>query len=136
VEGVGLMKKTTLLNAEISRVVADMGHGDYLVIADAGLPVPPGAVKIDLAVKPGVPTFLEVLEAILSELEIEEVTIASEMKDKSPDLYREMKARFDGIMTEISHEEFKSRLNNVKAIIRTGEFKPFANIALRSGVVF
>ena len=130
------MKKTTLLNSEISRVVADMGHGDYLVIADAGLPVPFGTVKIDLAVKSGVPNFLEVLDAVLSELEVEQVTVASEMKGENPHLYAEMKAMFGGKMTEISHEEFKSASKDAKAIIRTGEFRPYANIALRSGVVF
>ena len=36
------MKKTPLLNVALSRVIAGMGHGDILVIGDAGLPVPPG----------------------------------------------------------------------------------------------
>lgn len=40
------MKKTTLLNIALSRTIAGMGHGDILVIGDAGLPVPPGVEPI------------------------------------------------------------------------------------------
>ena len=43
------MKKTPLLNIALSRVIASLGHGDVLVIGDAGLPVPPGVELIDLA---------------------------------------------------------------------------------------
>jgi len=130
------VKKTMLLNSELSRLVADMGHGDCIVIADAGLPVPPGTTKVDVAVKPGVPRFIDVLDAILSELQVERVAIACEMKDKNPDLYESVKSIFDGRMTEVSHEEFKAASKNARAIVRTGECKPYANIALYSGVVF
>ena len=43
------MKRTGLLNIELSQVIAGMGHGDVLVIGDAGLPVPKGVRRIDLA---------------------------------------------------------------------------------------
>ena len=47
------MKKTGILNSDISRVVADMGHMDWLGIGDAGTPVPKTTEKIDLAVSAG-----------------------------------------------------------------------------------
>ncbi len=43
------MKKTGILNQPISSVIAGLGHMDTLVIADAGLPIPPEAQRIDLA---------------------------------------------------------------------------------------
>ena len=43
------MKKTPLLNIALSRLIASLGHGDMVVIGDAGLPVPPGVELIDLA---------------------------------------------------------------------------------------
>ncbi len=49
------MKKTPLLNIALSRLVASLGHGDIVVIADAGLPVPKGIELIDLALTQGVP---------------------------------------------------------------------------------
>jgi len=51
------MKRTTLLHAELSEVIARLGHGDLLVIGDAGLPIPDGPRRIDLAVSAGVPRF-------------------------------------------------------------------------------
>jgi len=33
------VKKTPLLHAELSHLVATLGHGDAVVVADAGLPV-------------------------------------------------------------------------------------------------
>ena len=50
------MKKGTLINSEISHLVARLGHGDAVTICDAGLPVPPGVPRIDLAVCRGLPT--------------------------------------------------------------------------------
>ena len=58
------MKRTGILHAELSGLVAAMGHGDTLVIGDAGLPVPPGVRCIDLAVSPGVPRFQQVVDAV------------------------------------------------------------------------
>ena len=34
------MKKTKVINSDISRVIAQMGHFDKLSIGDAGMPVP------------------------------------------------------------------------------------------------
>ena len=49
------MKKTPLLNAELSAAIARLGHGDIIVIGDAGMPVPAGTPCIDLALTAGVP---------------------------------------------------------------------------------
>ena len=62
------MKKTPLLNIALSRLVASLGHGDIVVIADAGLPVPKGVELIDLALTQGVPDVASTLRALLSEM--------------------------------------------------------------------
>ena len=51
------MKKSGILHPELARVIASLGHGDGLCIADAGLPVPAGVLRIDLALGPGLPPF-------------------------------------------------------------------------------
>lgn len=51
------MQKIGILNSEIAKVLADMGHTDTIVIGDCGLPVPDGVKKIDLALKLGTPRF-------------------------------------------------------------------------------
>ena len=131
------MKKTKLINSEISSTVAKMGHTDTLTIGDCGLPIPNNVKRIDLALKYGVPTFLETLDTVLEELCVEEIIIASEIKEQNEEMYKELLKRFENIVIkEVCHEEFKEMTKNSKAVIRTGECTPYANVILKSGVVF
>ena len=131
------MKKSTLINSEISYEISKMGHTDSIVVCDSGLPIPSGVKRIDLALKKGLPTFLDTLDTILEEIEVEEVIIAEEIIEASNDLYKEIEKRFSNItITTVSHEDFKMLTKESKAIVRTGEFTPYANIILKSGVVF
>ena len=131
------MKKTGVINQPISTVISGLGHTDSLVIADAGLPIPDGVTRIDLALKEGVPSFLVTLEVILSEMQVEKAIIALEIKEKNPTIEKRIIEVLGHVPVEyISHENFKLETNTAKAIIRTGEFSPYANIILLSGVVF
>lgn len=131
------MKKIGVLNGPISEVIAKMGHYDMLMIGDAGLPIPPEVRRIDLALCQGVPGFIQTLHVVLSELKLQSVVIASEMKEVSPALYQKTLTELDGVEIEaVSHELLKEMSQKAVAIIRTGEFTPYANIILKSGVVF
>ncbi|MCH2078136.1 MAG: D-ribose pyranase [Rhodobacteraceae bacterium] len=125
------MKKTGILNAELSHVVASLGHGQMLVIGDAGLPVPPGVPCIDLAVRAGVPSFWDVLDTVLTEMEVERAIVATEA---SPEVMASFTPR---LPTEsVSHETLKSLTSDAIAVVRTGETVPYTNVVLVSGVVF
>jgi D-ribose pyranase len=114
-----------------------MGHLDMLVIADAGLPIPWETNRIDLALKKGVPGFLETLEVVLDELKLETAVIAEEIYSASPKMAEDIEELLGEIpIRKISHEEFKRITKNAKAVIRTGEFTPYANVILVAGVVF
>ncbi|MCA1323706.1 D-ribose pyranase [Herbaspirillum sp. alder98] len=130
------MKKTTLLNAAISQVIASMGHGDTLVIGDVGLPVPPGVPVIDLALTRGVPGFMQVLNAVLSELQVEHHVLAFELEQRSPALAAQIAHLALPGVRQVSHADFKDLTRQARAVIRTGECTPYANIILGSGVVF
>jgi D-ribose pyranase len=139
------MKKGVLLNSEISYIISKLGHGDSIVIGDSGLPIPDCCKRIDLAVSKGIPGFLDVLDAVFAEHRVEEVVLAKETKQTSPDIYQGIISRINELenresykikLTEVTHEDFKAMNKNSKAIIRTGEFTPYANILLKSGVVF
>ncbi|MBN7772950.1 D-ribose pyranase [Clostridium aminobutyricum] len=139
------MKKNALLNSEISYVIANMRHTDMLVIGDSGLPVPPGVPQIDLAVTKGIPDFLSVLKATLSELRVEKVILAEEISQASSKLHEEITELFHHIEKQeqinieiqyVTHEDFKAKTIGSKAVVRTGECTPYANIILVSGVVF
>ncbi len=131
------MKKTGILNQPISAVIAGMGHKDTLVVADAGLPIPPETERIDLALTEGVPTFLETVRVVLTEMEVEKAIVAEEMETVSPQLHAALQELLGDIPLEVStHLILKEQTRSARAVVRTGEFTPYANVILVAGVVF
>ena len=133
------MKDAVLLNSEISYEIAKLGHTQTITIGDAGLPVPKNLKRIDLAVTKQIPTFLQVLDALLTEMKVEKITLADEIKTKAPELHEQILQRFkQGEVTieYVKHEQFKKMTEQSAAVIRTGETTPYANIILTSGVTF
>ena len=131
------MKKNGILNSEIDKVLADLGHTDQIIIADAGLPIPDGVKKIDLALALNDPAFQKVLDLLVEEMVIEEVMLADEIKVGNPKQLEQIQQKLPTqTFNYVSHEEFKNLSKNAKAIIRTGEATPYSNIILQSGVLF
>jgi D-ribose pyranase len=134
------MKKTPLLNIALSRLIASLGHGDMLVIGDAGLPVPPGVELIDLALTQGIPDFVSTLNVVLSEMQVESHVLAEEILLKQPPALQaidELTAKAAmGQRRLLSHDEFKLLSRQARAIVRTGECQPYCNVVLVAGVTF
>ncbi|MGR5238002.1 D-ribose pyranase [Vibrio alfacsensis] len=139
------MKKSTLINSEISYLVATLGHTDEITICDAGLPIPEHVQRIDLALTHGVPSFLDTVRVILSESQIEGVILAEEFVQVSPvhhdalltELQKESEQTGKPIeITYVSHEAFKTRTEQSRAVVRTGECTPYANVIFQAGVTF
>ncbi|MBQ0214084.1 D-ribose pyranase [Proteus vulgaris] len=139
------MKKGVLLNSPISSVISRLGHTDKITIADAGLPIPSSVERIDLALTQGIPDFMSVLQTITHEMQVEAVMLAEEIKTINPLLFNEIVSYLYLLEQEqkkpiqimyVSHEAFKKQLTENKAVIRTGECTPYANIVLFSGVTF
>jgi D-ribose pyranase len=140
------MKKSGHLNREISRVLASMGHTDSIVIADCGLPIPRGVECIDLSLALGDPAFLRVLETVLSDLKVERAVFAGESREHNSTLLGRAFSTLLGRASEmtgeavrvefVAHEKLKELTRDARAIIRTGEATPFANVILYSDVIF
>jgi len=131
------MKKTTLLQSDLSHVIATLGHLDTLVVADAGLPIPGETRRIDLALTKGVPGAVQTLKVVLDEMQVEKVILAEEVKDRNPRFLAEVRELLRNVPVEfVPHVEFKTRTASARAVVRTGEFSPYANVILVSGVVF
>ena len=132
------MNKNCMLNSDINRVLGELGHTDRLCIGDCGLPVPAGVEKIDLALKKGIPGFWDVLEAVAENMLVEQVTVAEEMKLHCPELLEKIR-RYFGTAVElrfVSHAQLKKEPQCCKAIVRTGEMTPYANIILTAACLF
>jgi D-ribose pyranase len=131
------LKRHGILNSEIASVLAHMGHTDTIVIADCGLPIPDHVKKIDLAITKGLPAFIDVLQHVLEDMVVEKVTLAEEIRTFNPELLSRIERCIPHLKPDyLTHEQFKIRLNSAKAVIRTGEATPYANIILQSGVIF
>ncbi|SEE39856.1 D-ribose pyranase [Pseudomonas migulae] len=134
------MKKTPLLNVALSRLIASLGHGDMVVIGDAGLPVPPGVELIDLALTHGIPDFISTLKVVLSEMQVESHVLAREILDKQPSSLATLdELNAEGSLGQrelLGHDQFKVLSRQARAIVRTGECQPYCNIVLVAGVTF
>jgi len=142
-----------IINSDLIRIMGRMGHGDLLAITDRGFPFPlhDFTKTVDLSVTKGIPGFLDVVKPMIENFEIEEVIIAKETKEMNPEVYKALleivgKKKNKGKdlrITYIPHDEFKDlvlhggeRQKPVACFVKTGEFSPYANIILVSGVPF
>ncbi|NHA35415.1 D-ribose pyranase [Staphylococcus schleiferi] len=134
------MKKSTMLNSHVSQAIATMGHFDLLTVNDAGMPIPNDERRIDLAVTKGLPSFIDVLAAVLDELKIQKIYLAEEIKTHNAAQLKQIKTLVnqDVEIAFIPHSEMKAYLSHPlnKGNIRTGEITPFSNIILESNVTF
>jgi D-ribose pyranase len=130
-----VLKQISVLNPRLLALLAGAGHMDLIVIADAGLPVPPVVELIDLSLVPGIPSFLQVLDAVCGLLVLQQVIVAEELRAQP--LFPAVASRLEGVpLEEVSHESFKLRTVQALGIIRTSECTPYANIGLVAGVAF
>lgn len=132
------MKKTDLLNSALSRLVATLGHGDMVVVTDAGMPAPHGSGVeiIDLALTPGVPDFATTVRVLLSEMQVEAHVLANETLARNHAwLASDWMGRI-GSRQVVTHEALKQMSHRARAVVRTGECTPYANLILVAGVTF
>lgn len=133
------MKKQGILNSDISRVLSCMGHTDCICISDCGLPIPPETERIDLALAFGEPGFLRTLAVVIDDMKVEKIVLAEEIRTQNPEVLAQIEKLFAGQAVEVEwvpHPQLKERTRSCKAVIRTGEVTPYANIILQSGCIF
>ena len=132
-----MRKTSTTINPALSRVISETGHTDRIVVTDAGLPIPPGSERIDLAYRPGDPAFFDVLDTVLAEMVVEGATVSAEVAEQSPEVLTGLRERLPGIEIElVPHVEFKKQTQTARAFVRSGEFTPYANVILHAGVAY
>lgn len=130
------MNRSRLLNASLAHAIASMGHGDLMIVCDAGFPIPTTAWRIDLAIVPDVPDLATVLGAIAEAFIAEKVAYADTLPTNNAPLLRRIREIFaDAEHTMLPHQVILSEMApKAKVIVRTGAFDPWGNILLYSGV--
>jgi D-ribose pyranase len=128
------VKKGGILHPELSRLVASLGHTDYVLLADKGFPVPSGVERINLGLADDLPTVLQVLEALATEMIIDRIVITHEMNDISPKRVQALRTAYPQVCFEaVSHVEFKEWSRGASGAVKTADTCPYANILVVSG---
>jgi simple sugar transport system permease protein/D-ribose pyranase len=130
------MKRNGILNLGLNQALAAMGHGDLIIVCDAGFPIPTHVGRVDLALIADVPDIETVLKAISADFIAEKFGYANEMAKNNPRLKEKVDRIFAGAeLVTFPHTEILTELaTKAKFIVRTGAFDPWGNILLYSGV--
>lgn len=129
-----MLREHRLLNPALVAALARAGHGELIVVADAGLPLGDRPV-IDISFVPGIPSFLDVARAVRSALCAEAALLAEESRAQPG--YPELAKLLHPLPIEhISHQQFKARIQRANVIVRTGECTPFSNVVFVAGTTF
>ena len=130
------MNRNRLLNAQLAHAIASMGHGEIMIVCDAGFPIPANTWRIDLAITPDVPDIETVLTPIAENLIAEKVSFAEEIKVHNKPLLGKIEKLFAGAeFAPIPHATILAEMAaKAKVIVRTGAFDPWGNILIYSGV--
>ena len=131
-----------LLSGPLLQILADMGHGDEIVIVDANYPATANAkrlVRLD-----GI-TATAALKAVVSLLPLDDFVEAPAAvmtpATGRPPVLNEFQALIDGAegksikVTEMERFAFYERARGAYAMIATGERRLYGNIILVKGVI-
>lgn len=129
------MLKSGILNPRILELLARVRHTNMLVIADQGFPYWPMIETVDIALVSGVPTVLQVLEAVKANFLIGQAYMASEfLAHNDAATIARFASAFGSIpLAHEPHEAaFKPRVPGAIGLIRTADATPYANMILVS----
>lgn len=129
------MLRNGILHPELAKVLASLGHGDLLIVSDAGFPVPKDAWRVDLAITRDLPDLVPVLEVVDQAVISEAVMYAEQVPSNNPVLHRHLTRIFDDVEhRQVPHEDILGTYaHQAKAVVRTGGFDPWGNIVLVAG---
>ena len=126
-----------ILNPQINSLLARVRHTNMLVIADRGFPFWPMIETVDISLVDGIPTVLQVFQAIRFNFEIGEIIMAQEfIKANTSEVCQALTKATDHIPLRYEqHIELKKHVPDAIGLIRTGDTIQYANMILVSGPV-
>lgn len=133
------MNKGKCINPCILAAVSRLGHGDKILIADGNYPLASktaDAEKIFLALSPGLPTVTDVLDALLSVINVESAAVMQPSEGPDPEIFGEFGTMLPDIpFQKLGRYEFYDECGKptLRLAISTGEKRTFANLLLTVG---
>ena len=134
------MLTSKLIQPQIQEALAYCGHGSKILIADGNYPLAEktgNARKVYLGLTRGVPTVTQVLEAVLSAVNVEKAEVMVPSGGPEPEIFREFRQLLGGMeLSGLGRYEFYDACmadNAIVLAVSTGEQRVFANILLTIG---
>jgi D-ribose pyranase len=129
-----LLRGNEILHAELLRALADLRHGQKLVVADAGLPGSTGTT-VDLGLTAGVPSFAETLDLVVRHGAFEAALLAQETRAQ-PHHAQVVESLEEIPLEYLEHKRLVELAASAEVFVRTGECTPYANVVLVAGTSF
>ncbi|MFO7935672.1 MAG: D-ribose pyranase [Bacteroidales bacterium] len=129
------MKEVGILNRDIAAAISGQGHGDLMMVADAGFAIPADLEVIDISISENKPMVMDVLEELSRFFSVEKMYMSNETEEISPSHFKRVSGAFgeDVEIETLPHPELKELSKKVKTVIRTGDFTAYGNVILVSG---
>lgn len=131
------MLQIGILNPHVLGLVARIRHTNTLVIADRAFPFWPEIETVDLSLTEGIPTVLNVLDALRPNFKVGRIRQAAEFlgtnSDPTIQRFDEAFAGFPEASVErLPHRDFKAFVSGAIGLIRTGDPTAYGNLILES----
>jgi D-ribose pyranase len=95
------------------------------------MPAPSDCNYIDLGLIRGIPSFWDVLKAVLREIVVEEYAVFDLMPQYNPEMHKKIQKMMSNIPGKtMTQQEMAALMRSAKAVIRTAEFGSSCNIVL------
>lgn len=134
-----------IISPELLFVIAQMGHGDELVLADANFPAVTMGRRVVRADGHGVPAVLEgLLKLFPLDTFVEAPAAVMERVDKPAEpapVWKEFQRLLDGAegrhitLERVKRFDFYERAKNAFAVVATGEKALYGNLIIKKGVI-
>lgn len=132
------MRTSGIIHPQLIELVAAAGHGDRIVLADAGLRIPRHARRVDVGLTCGVPTMAQVLAVLGADLVIEAAEVAVEFAEWSPETYAAVVSELGVAPTATrTHVELMADMaEHAYAYVKTGDAAAYSSVVVTCGVSF
>ena len=128
-----------VISPELLKTLAEMGHGDEIVIADAHFPAKtcnPSAIRADgipaAALVAGIGALID-LDRYATPVIMMAPVPGDELDPAVEASYREALGGYSGEVLRLPREEFYARAKAAFAVVQSGETAQYGNVILKKG---
>ena len=136
------MLNLSLTHPDLLRALGSAGHGSRVLIADGNYPhstgSPQNASKVYLNVRPGLLTVTQVLEVLVTAINVEAATVMEPADGPDPEPFRVYQDLLGGLeLDRLPRMDFynAARSGDVALVVATGDLRHYANLLLTIGTV-